>query len=242
MPRGAPDYSNVNIDQPLHRLDDMGELCARLGSPNVYDRSGRTIWMTSFEYGLQGTFFGVDHVDSKGSLSSARAFNGAFSIKLDPRGVDESYVNWSRILHFVMAGNVGAEFAMSLDSHPDVFKAYVFYHDETEITEASLHYYPATGLWRVIEDGPAWVVVLEDFKLQTGPAAWHPIKLVLDLDKKEYVRAQIAQHVVDLSGHLIPHGGTPDAGQMEIRLQCGGSEAAHAPVYLDGIIVTQGEP
>lgn len=242
MPRGAPDYSNVTTTAPLHRLDDMSELAARLGSPSVYDRSGRTIWMTSFENGLQGSAFGTDHVDSVGSLSSARAFHGSFSVKLDPRNIDDSYVNWSRVLHYVTAGQVGIEFAISLDSHPDVFKAYAFYHDDTEIAEASLHYYPDSGLWRVIEKGPAWVVVLDEYKLQTGPSAWHSVKLVLDLENKEYVRAQIDQYVVNLPGHKIHTYGTPDAGQLEVRLQCMGSPSEHAAVYLDGIIVTQGEP
>lgn len=242
MPRGAPDYSNVWSSSPLHRLDDMAEMAARLGSPNVYDRGGYTIWMTDFESGLQGAWVGGDHEDSKATISSARAFHGNFSLKLDPRGVDESYIRWFRVIHYFEAGNIGIEFALSLDSHPERVKCYAFYHDETEIAEASLHYWPEAGLWKIRPENAGWETILEDFQLQTGPAAWHPIKIVLDFDKKEYVRVQIARHVINLPGRTIPTYSPPDAGQLEVRLEVDGSESEHASVYVDGVIITQGEP
>jgi len=198
--------------------------------------------MTDFEHGLQGTTIGYDTVASTGTLFSARSFHGNFSLKLNPSADANSYVNWGRVLHFVRAGNVGFEYSISLDAHPEVVKTYVFYHEGDDIYEASLHYYPDTGLWRVIEDGPAWVVVLEEYKLQTVASTWHPVKLVLDLDKKEYVRAQIGQYVENLEGYAINKYGGALLGQLETRVQVHGQPATHAAVYLDGVIVTQGEP
>jgi len=91
---GAPDWWGTEQTSTVHLVQDVGELAARLGSIVTFDRRGNVIWLTSFEDGLQGTSFGVDHVDSKGTLSTNRALGGAYSIRLDPRGAADAYVNW----------------------------------------------------------------------------------------------------------------------------------------------------
>lgn len=242
MPRGAPDYSNVRAYGPLHRLDDQAELAARLGSPVLYSRSGSVVWMTDFERGLQGSTFGTDGAPSAGSLSTARANLGAFSIMLDPQGVADSYVEYGRVVHFVPVGKLSLEASVSTDSDPYGLRLKMFYFTGTTQYYGGLHYDPATGDWKVRNAANAWPVVLEDFKIQQGAGAWTPIKLVVDVENEVYVRAEIAKHFVDLSSHSMYQEASTNNGQLDIRVIAYGSVASHAAVWADGIIVSQNEP
>ena len=242
MVRTAPDYSNVRVGQPLHRLDDQAELAARLGSPVTYDRTGSVIWYTDFEHGLQGSEFGVDHPDSKGQLTSNRAYRGSFSCMLNPREVAGSYVNWGRVIHFLQKGPIAVEMSVSTDADPDAIRLTMYYFDGNRVLTGLVHYQTDGGYWKIITKDIPWVTVLEGVELQQGPAAWHPVKLVIDTEKKAYVRLLVANVVVDLTEHKLTDNPSEALGQLEFRVNVYGSETRHAAGYIDSVIVTQNEP
>lgn len=223
-------------------IGDLAEQAVRLGSINAFDRRGTTIWMTDFENGLQGSTFGTDHANSEGIMSATRSYHGAYSIKLDPRGAAESYVEWSRVIHYLEGGRVGLEVSVSLDDSPDSVRIKLLYFDGTTQSRAELHYDHASGNWTVRTGIATWETILSGYKLQTGAAAWHPIKLIVDFDNGEYVRAQMSRRSVDISAYDLYTVGSGNLGQLSARVMAYGAVAAHAPVWADGIIVTQNEP
>ena len=242
MPRGAPDYSNVRVDQPLSSLYDQMELAARLGSPVIYDKAGVLIWYTDFEHGLQGSVFAVDDTDSKGSLTASRSHHGAFSCMFDPRAADGAYVQWGRVVHFLPEGPIGVEMSVSTDADPEAVRLELFYRDGERALTGLVHYQTEGGIWKIAKKGNIWVIVLEDFELQQGPAAWHPIKLVIDTKKKAFVRLLAARHVVPLSEYELRDDPDEALGQLEVRISVYGNATRHAAAYIDGVIVTQQEP
>ena len=242
MPRGAPDYSNVRVDQPLGRLYDQGEMAARMGSPVVYDKAGILVWYTDFEHGLQGTVFGVDTEDSKGSLCSSQSHHGSFSIKLDPSDDEGSYVEYRRLAYFLPAGSVGFEVALAMDERPDNFHFIIKLYDGTYSLGARMNYYTETGNWEIRKADGTYYTFLSGFKLQYGPTSWHPIKLVIDTTKEKYVRALIGRHNIRLTDYGILKTEDDSLAQLEVGIACYGSSEAHAPAYVDGVIITQQEP
>lgn len=242
MARGAPDYSNIKVGDPIHRLDDMAELAARLTSINTFDRAGNVVWITDFESGLQGTVCGVDDAASTGALSVERAYHGNYSVKLDPQGASGAYANWARVIQFVLTGKVGAEIAVSTDADPLYITLWAYYMDGTTCQRGGLRYDPSTGNWDIGTVDGTWTNVLAGHKIQQGAGAWHNIKLVIDAKTGKYVRAIISKEVVILSEYDLYSYSYGGLGQLFVKFQIDGSAAKHAAVWLDSVIVTQNEP
>lgn len=242
MPRGAPDYSNVTSGSPLHRLDDMAELAARLGSPVSFNRSGDVVWFTSFEGGLQGVVCTSDHEDGVGLISSSRALDGCFSLKLDPRDADDSYVRWSRVLGLLEPGRIAIEASVSLDYTPDGIKLVLWYREGGREVVGRVLYDPQTSSWAIVDKDLGDVTVLEDYGLEKGSNAWHQIKLVIDTEEKTYRRLISGRHSVDLTSYNLLDDPTSHVGQVYFRVECLGSPDNHAAIYVDSVIITQNEP
>jgi len=221
MPRGAPDYSNVKVDSPVHRLTDLAEHAARLGSVSSYDRSGNVIWFTSFESGLQGSVVASDHIDSTATIVSSRANHGHFSLELDPRNVNDSYANWRRILQFLEAGKIGVEISISVDDDFKNVRLSMWSYDGDYELYAPLDYAEVGGLWKIRDRDLGWVTVLEDFVLQQGPSAWHNIKFTIDTEEKTYGHLLIGRHVIDISSYNLLESEADDLGQLAVRLGFG---------------------
>ena len=242
MPRGAPDYSNVKVDQPLHRLTDLAELAARLGSPDVYDRAGNVVWMTNFDHGLQGTEFDVDPVASEGYVTAARSCHGAFSLLFDPSADEGSYVTWGRVVQFLLTGKVATEVVLSTDAYPGGVKLVMHYYTGERQLGAVVFYKLSNKAWYIQAKDLGWVKILESYEIQSGPTAWHHVKLVVDTKEKRYVRLLIDRKVVLLPEYELTDEPSEDLGQLEVRFEVYGEPAYHAPAYLDTVLVTQNEP
>jgi len=242
MPRGAPDYSNIRAGEPLHRLDDMAELAARLGAPTIFDRAGDVVWLQSFEHGLQGGTFGTDAAPSAGSLVVDKAIDGAFSIKLDPSSTPNSYVEYRPLVYFFPTGKTGFEVSLSPDADFYFVRFSILAYDGQYQLAANVRYYPDGGLWRVADGNGVYHTVLSSVELQTGPTAWHPFKLVIDTETEKYVRFQIDRFVTDLSDYDLRKSSNTSLAQLEVGVTVFGSASAHAACYFDRFIVTQNEP
>jgi len=220
----------------------MAELATRLGSPVTYDRSGDVVWLTTFEYGLQGTVLGTSGAASSGTITPARSNNGPFSLEMDPDNNEDSYVNWKRIIQFLESGKVGAEVCVSVDTGFEAVRLTIWSWDGDNELYAPVDYAEEGGLWKVRDKDLGWVTVLSDYVLQQGPGAWHNIKVVIDTENKTYVRLLVDKEVVVLDSYNLVETESEDLGQIEVRFTNYGCAASHAAVYLDTVIVTQNEP
>ena len=242
--QGGIDYPNGGFASGqggFPMIGDLGELAARMGSIDTYDRRGSIVWMTDFESGLQGTVLGTDEGESEGYVSSARSFHGAFSLKLDPSDKKDSYVEWRRIVYFLPAGMVGFEVSLSLDERPDNLHFIIKSYDGSHSLGARMNYYTATGNWEIRKADGKYVTILSGFKLQYSTSSWHPVKLVVDVENERYVRALIGRNSIDLSDYGIIKTEADDLAQAEVGIACYGSAPAHAPIWIDGVIITQSE-
>lgn len=241
MPRGAPDYSNVQVESPLHRVTDLAELAARMGSPVTYSRSGSVVWITDFDDGMQGTTCTSDHADSTGALSTERVCQGRFSLKLDPRAAADSYVRYSRVIGLLEPTMIGFEASFSLDDDPDAVRLTMWYRDGTNELYAPVVYETDGGLWKVRDADAGWVTVLSGFTLLPGNNAWHTVKLVIDTENETYAWLQAGKHSIGLSDYSLLKSASADPGQVYFRVTVYGTVADNAPVWVDNIIITQNE-
>ena len=241
MPRGAPDYSNVRAYGTLYRLDDMAELAARLGSMATYDRRGNVVWLTNFELGLQGSTFDVNPPASEGKVIATRSCYGHFSLSFDPSADEGSYVTWGRVIQFLEMGKIATEIIISTDAYPGGVKLVMHYYTGERQLGAVVFYKLSTKSWYIQAKELGWVKLLESYEIQSGPTAWHHVKLVIDTKEKRYTRLLIDRKVILLPEYELTDEPSEDLGQLEVRFEVYGEPAYHAPAYLDGVIVTQNE-
>ncbi len=242
MAHGTPDWWGTEPAATTYKVSDVGELAARLGSPNTYDRRGNVVWMTNFDHGLQGVTIGVDHGDSVGSLSTETALNGPVSLKLDPRGAANAYVNWRRVSYPLNVGKVGAEFGFCIEEAPASIYFRLQYFNGTNRYPGKVIYYPDSGDWKILNDQGNEVTILAAEKIQTGGDSWHHVKIVIDTENLEYHRLLIDDHTPDVSAYDLQEVGSADLGVIGVKVEVAGSVAANAAGFLDCVIITRDEP
>lgn len=232
-------FSSGSSSYPM--IGDLAELAARLGSPNTYDRRGTVIWMTDFEYGLQGVPVLVSEAETTYLISANRARFGPYSLKLDPSDEEDSFARWISVIHFMLTGKLGLETLISTDTDPYGVRLRMLYFDGTTQQEGALHYDPATGNWTILTGADTWTTILAGYKLQQGDGAWNPIKLIIDAEDGKYVRMQVAREVVELSEYDLYSVASGNLGQLMCQVYAYGAPASHAAIYVDSIIITQNE-
>lgn len=242
MPRGAEDYSNVSSKNPLHRLDDMAELAARLGSPSTHERSGRIIFLDSFEYGMASWQAGAPG-DSSVAVTAEEKRSKAFSVKMSAvsgNGLNSAQI--SRAFPYPTLNRQGLEFSVMFLHKPryliwtlgrrygqfeDQYQ-YMYMADEKEIV--------------VTLQGGSSKAVVEDIELYVGSGLFHTIKIVADMETNKHVRLIVNEQVIpmgDYGPNTIEHVSSPHTNVVVTLWSDNGETNT---VFIDDVILTQGEP
>jgi len=242
MPRGQPDYGITTQTPVASGISDPGEAAARLGSINVYDRRGWTVWMDDFE----GPALKWDPLAFLGGnapvLSTLLAWMGNQSCYLSFPAVAFAGSGIARYLPLVRLGRVGVELWMNLWAGAG---NYLYFHililDGTNVTGAELYLDSAARTATIATPGGNIIVATDCFPdLLTTLLV--PVKLVVDMDSDMYTRLMIGPEEVDISAHaLMPIGATTNKFLgVDFQLINGGGGAGYA--YVDNFILTQNEP
>jgi len=242
MPRGAPDYSNVTAVGPFHRLDDMAELAARLGSPATFDRRGRIIFIDSFEHGMASWEVGGSGTGTAVVVSPTHKRSKAFSVKM----TNGSTANWSaqiaRAFPYPDLNKYGLEFSVMFANAPKYLIATLSKRDGTQEHQFQIMYMGDEDELVVTIPGGSSVAVIEDLDLSTGYGLFHTFKLVADFENNEYVRVSVNDQVVDLSDYepyTFAHVSSP---HVNVVFTFYGHDAENIDCYIDDVILTQAEP
>lgn len=222
-------------------IGDLAELAVRLESPHAYDRRGTVVWMTDFGHGLEGAVPGTSHAGCSYNISAERGHFGGYSLKMNPSDDKGSYVEWGNVVQFIESGPVGIEALVSVGADPDAVRVKILYFDGTTQSRAELNYDTASGDWTIRTGAATWVTVLSGFKMQADAMAWYSIKLVVDPSTGKYIRMQVAKESEDISSHDLYTLASANLGQLNGRVMVYGDAAKHAPIWVDGVIITQNE-
>src|SRR3990167_1185649 len=116
MTRSYPDWGRSAPVATVAPLADLGELAARLGSINTYDRRGNVAWLDDFEATLNKWGTGGDGTGNAVAISTSRARHGAQSVKLT---TGSTGAKESEIFHpeaYPVLGKYGIEYSFVLGS------------------------------------------------------------------------------------------------------------------------------
>lgn len=242
MPRGAPDYSNVSAAQPLHRLDDMAELAARMGSPVTHDRAGSVIFIETFSKGLGAWETTGAGSDNDVILVSTPFRSGPFSCRLVAGDNGTGSAKLFRKFPYPVLNKYALEFSVKLGTGTGDFLWTLAYHDGTDEHNYTMKYMVAEEeIWIKGATG-AYSVLVEDLPLQFLYSPFQTIKMVVDLENDLFVRLIVNQEVYLIPTYPAYVFETADSPNVRVDLQQRVTVGGNPYSHVDDVILTQNEP
>jgi hypothetical protein len=242
MGHGTPDWWGSEPGETTFQVQDVGELAARLGSIDTWDRRGNVIWLTSFENGLAG--FGGDGEGPEGSglrLSAKAPYSGAYHLD-NYSGAGNTGAACSKVLPFAVPSGIGFEGVFSYPAELTQFVWRLDTYDGSLRTRFALRYTPATTTLEVQTGATTWTLLSNNVQIQAGLGYYNHIKLVGDLTTGKYSYAIVNDYPFDLSAY----DGVAEAAAVAPKLNpyviSTFSPAGGYSVYIDDVIITQNEP
>lgn len=235
----------------VRAVHDLGELAARLGSANVYERRGDVVFMDSFEHGLVHWTTASFGSGSGLSISQFRTRTGGHAVKLTP-GTDSSRLaQLYRILAPLPTSDAtypgwGLEF--SFVPHEDM--AYTTWH-LYRYTGATVYmfrarYDHASQEVQYQNAASAWVVLASALDLHS-PVSYQfsTGKLVVDPTTNTYMRFLLNDTEYTAVAGVAPLSASnsqPAGMYVEISAEAQASLGSAPSTYVDDVILTQNEP
>ena len=203
MPRGQPDYGITTQTPVASGISDPGEAAARLGSINVYDRRGWTVWMDDFEGPVLKWNTNIIGDTTEPVLSTDWSWMGEQSVYFVTAAVDDEFSGMNRIFPLLRTGRVGKEFFIRHDSYtPFYFRSQVAIHDGTNQSRSELRLDTQAQTATIVTAAGNIVVATNCFNTVFG-RTFMPVKLVIDMDTDHYVRLMIGPREWDISAHEL---------------------------------------
>lgn len=223
-------------------LGDLGELAARLGSIDTYDRRGAVYWLDDFESGLAPWLVQTNGLDASVDLVNTPTFRGDFAAKLTTGSDESQLAGVLKRLAPSLVSSYGYEATFSIAS--DIDSIYISFQKNdginkmavvifVSITDQTLKYYNAAGGATLIRN--------IDIDADDGNL-FNTIKLVADFEKEEYVRVMFNQLEVSLEGISIFKDADATIPRLEAAFNSYGTTSNNGIAYLDSVIVTIGDP
>ena len=242
MPRGAPDYSNVTAATPLHRLDDMAELAARLGSPVTHDRTGSIVFVDSFTSGLSDWQIALSGAGAEVVLAPSPFRSGPFSVKLIAGSDASRQSKVFRKFPYPQLGKYGLEFSWKPDLYIDRLAVKLVRHDGTNEHEFQFRYIVADRDLKVRDSDGNYSVVDDDLYLAYQYAPFHTFKLVGNFKTDEYVRLIVNEKVYTDLPYSAYSFVSDDGPNVRVDITLIGESGYNAFSYVDDVVLTQAEP
>ncbi|MCK5504545.1 MAG: hypothetical protein KAJ10_05255 [Thermodesulfovibrionia bacterium] len=242
MTHTLPDYTSEYKMDTISGVVDNGELAARLGSVNTFDRRGNVIFMDDFEASLFKWRLATVGAGAAGVLASEYARNGSQAARLTAGSGLNSYAVIYRYWATPTSTKVG--FEASFTTHADVDRIVldISIYDGTTYNHATAAVSISSDLV-YISIGPAGTQTLfSSLNLYNFNYSFHTLKVVFDYATGKYVRVIFDDQEADASAYSIETAASAVAHSMFFGVWSVNSKAGNPDIYVDDVIITQNEP
>jgi len=242
MAHGAPDNYQVQQKAITYRLDDMAELAARIGSPDIFHRLGDVVFIDSFENGLgawtKDTIEGLATI----KLTSVEYKTGGFACKLIHPGDDEHYCGIYRGMSFHLGGKIGFEYSLSGWGDKKEVGIKLRVYDGSDVVCGIINYSETNKNLSYIDWEGNPQVFASGINLVLDYPLWTTWKLIIDMVKEEYCKLIVGQttySLKDISLYKVESGLPP---QILAEIWTRSEGANSSTLIVDDCILTQNEP
>ena len=239
---GLPDWGRIKKDVGVSPLADLGELAARLGSINTFDRRGDTVWMDDFESGLNKWQTYAGYPGGSVAVSAERARNGGYACKLvtGTNGAGTAFL--FRALPYPVLGRIGLEFSFAMDDDISYVDVIFYLYDGTRMLLPHVQYDKVSGVLKYMSADVVWITLASDLFHTRGTTCFWTMKMVADFVKNEYVRIIFNERVFDLAGQALQIGESTATPTLYPYIEVAGQAGVSGIAFIDDVIITQNEP
>jgi hypothetical protein len=242
MAHGTPDYGVTAGRVTTHRLTDLGELAARLGSPVTFDRRGDVVWWDDFECGLAQIVGSGSGTGNAHALYTTEVRSGAQAVLLTAGSTDDHLFNLRKHLPPQVESAFGGEFSWRPLSVIESMAARLDFWIPPNEYRAELRWTDATQLLEYADSAGAYQTFAAGVDFAQDNSMFHTFKIVADMATRRYVRAIADDREYDLSGIDMHVFGAASTTLVRLNARLVGRAANNDTVAIDDMIVTQNEP
>lgn len=242
MSHGAPDYHNVRKEVSVFRLDDMGELAARLASPVVWDRRGDVFCIEDFECGLERW----DKTDSGGDesyiLSPDKPNHGAYCAYLKTKSGVGGYVLFYKGFPLTASQRIGFEAHVKPVQAFGYFDLYFNWYTGTQRKQYYIRFDFVNKQIKYKDSDGTLQVLIDDLDPDPTISYYHFLKFVVDVEDDEYLWVRYNEQTetfTETSGYITTDA---DAPHLTANVLFYDNANNQGICRLDTIILTQDEP
>ena len=219
------------------------ELAARLGSINMFDRRGDTVWMDDFEAATLRWFTLTDGGGAAVALTVSYVRNGAQSVKLTAGSGDNKYAIIGRTLSLPVMARLGfeASFTVHADLKRIAFSVDVYTGAHRHYIEIIYNIVDKTLTYLGTDGNPHSFVT--DLELYKSARMFHTLKVVADYSTGKYIRCILDDQTYDISSYSYYSLVSPaELARCDLGIGATNSKAGNPSIYIDNVIFTQNEP
>lgn len=240
--RDYPDFGVSNTFISKTRINDLGELSARLGSPSVFDRTGTLIWYDQFIGGLNGWQLSSTTHGNDPLLASSPYLYKPYSAKLTTLDTGAGHSTLQAILPFPYDSPLGVEFAVYPTFPITELEVYGLLYTGTYSYTFDIEYRFDLGRIRLMDENwtyqeiysSSWGIMLMNI--------YNLNKCVIDLDKKTYNRVMFNKFDIDASSIGLYESVTSEPPGLLILFRLEATNGQAETLFLDNVVVTIDEP
>jgi hypothetical protein len=218
------------------------EVIASLTPAKRYDRRGNVVFWDTFTDGLAPWFTQASAGGGAVVLSSVRSMEGAYSVKLTAAG---TFSQLARILKGMprnVGGNLGLQASFCWEDDIDYIMLGVYWTTGTTSYGAEVRWEATGTSFEYLNSAGGWTDIDSSKPLYIDLSYWHTLKLVVDTDTGQYIRAFCDNEEYDLSGTACYSQASGSAPATWIDIWADGFDGSSVDVWVDSVVYTQNEP
>jgi hypothetical protein len=200
MPVGRPDWYNAGQSQNVPSMFDMAELAVRLGSPIIYDRSGKMLFIEIFSR-LDALWAKTDvGIGTTGALDTTTLETGLSSIKWITNVGAANYEQWSRYFRTIVTAKLGLEVGVMVNIGNAPIMIGMEVYDGVNYTDYQV-YLDTPNLRLYYKNNAGALIQFTTFNFDIGLAPFFsPLKLHIDNSPGQYTRLSFNGDDFDMTG------------------------------------------
>jgi hypothetical protein len=237
-----PDWGATSAPTTVYKLEDLGELAARLGSIDTFDRRGDVLLLEDFESGLARWMDAGAGTGNTVDLSMTGARSGLFSCRLVAGSTGDAEGAIRTVVPIPAITRIGLEVKWTLPTDYLSFDLVLLAATGSRILTAACRFLDALNAIQYQASDGSWVTLEDSPGIPAGAYAWSTFKIVVDLEDEEYARIIVNESSWSPVGAAVPAIDSAQTPYVIVQLELHGQVGSNAEIRVDDVIVTQNEP
>jgi hypothetical protein len=219
------------------------ELAVRMGSPNIYDRRGQTLFMETFE---QGLFHWEEVTSGAGAavtISPIAALASGYSVLLTGGSNADWEAGVERIVPSRPVGRMGLEFSLAMPGSWDYVQVSFYAYTGTQVLIGVVRWHKTGYILQVLDEDAGYTNVGVGKVLGSGAKIYNTMKFVINTDDLGYERLMFNNQEIDISAYEISNDDDVlTSPHVKAVISLFSRNGFNDTMHLDNVIVTVAEP